>query len=62
MGAGGSLSKDTSAGAGLLIGGILSKEAEDGVGTDEELGWVLVVAVGVEDGPSCGTLTMEGGA
>lgn len=30
------------------MGGILPNEAEDGAGTDAELGWVLIVAVKVE--------------
>lgn len=58
MGAGGVLSKDTGAGVGLVVGGTLSKEVKDGVGTGAGLGWVLVVAVRVEEGTS-GTLTRE---
>lgn len=61
MGSGGILSKESGAGVGLVMGGILSKEVEDGVGTDAVLGWGLVVAVVVEEGQRCGTVTMEGG-
>lgn len=54
------LSKETCT-VSLVIGGILSKEVEDGVGTDAGLGWVLVVAVGVEEGQRCGTVSREVG-
>lgn len=56
-GARGILSKE--AGAGLVVGGILSAEVEDRVGTDARLGWVLVVVV--VEGQGCGTVTREGG-
>lgn len=54
------LSKETFT-VSLVIGGILSKEVEDGVGTDAGLGWVLVVALGVEEGQRCGKVTREVG-
>ena len=59
MGAGGVLSKEASAGSGLVIGGILSKEVEGGVGTDVVLGWVLAVALKERQG--CGPVASEGG-
>lgn len=43
----------------LVIGGILFKEVEDGVGTGA-MGWVLVVAVRAEVEHRCGTVTREG--
>lgn len=61
VGAGAILSKETGAGICLVMGGILSNEIEDGVGTDAEQGWVLVVAVGVEEGYLSGALTRKGG-
>lgn len=45
----------------LVIGGVLSKEAEEGVGTDAGLGCILIVAVTGEGGQRCGTVTREGG-
>lgn len=61
MGAGGVLSKETGAGVGLVVGRILSNEADDGVGTDAWLGWALVVALTVDGGQRSGTVTREGG-
>lgn len=61
VGVGGILSKETGAGVGLVVGGILSEEVKGGVGTDAGLDWVLVVAVGVEEEPRCGTVTRKGG-
>lgn len=59
--AGGILSIETGAGVALVVGGILSKEVEDGDGADAGLGWVLFVVVVVEEGQRCGTVTREEG-
>lgn len=61
MGAGGILSKETGAGAGLVVGGVLSKEFDDGVGTGAGLVWVFDVAVRVDEGQGCETVTREEG-
>lgn len=62
MGAGGIFSRETDAGVGLVMGGILSKEVENGVGTDAGLGLVLVevMPVWVGGGQRSGT-TATGG-
>lgn len=49
MGAGGILSNETVAGVDLVVGGVFCEEGKDGVGTGAGLGWVLVVAVMVEE-------------
>ena len=61
VGAEGALSKETCAGVALVEEGILSKDVDDGFGTDAGLGWVLVVAFGVKEGQRSETVTREGG-
>lgn len=62
MGAVAILSKGTGAGLGFVVGGILHKEVENGVGKDEGLGWVLVevMAVKVGAGQISGAFTRGG--
>jgi len=46
---------------GLVVGGTISEEADDGVGTDERLGWFLIDALGVDDERRSGPVTREEG-
>lgn len=55
MGVGSILSRETGAGAGLVVGRNLSKEVEEGAGTDTGVGWVLR-AVKVEEGHISGAV------